>query len=134
MKIDKDKWYSDYSGSHQKIFDYGLSEAHVFRYVLAVFDDSNVLSGYISVDELDRESAYLPYGGMFMNHQGVGLATDSFGLCLGELKKDYKRVGFLTKTINKKMINLGHKLGFEIVGMRMEHGVPCVEMLLDFGG
>ena len=134
MRVEKDEWYAKFAGAHEKIFDYGLCEAHIFRYVLAVFSDNGVIVGYISIDELDGESAYLPYGGMFVNAHGTGKATDAFGLCLGYLKNNYKRVGFLTKTTNKKMINLGHKMGFEIVGMRMEHGVPCVEMLLEFGG
>lgn len=116
------------------MFDYGLEQAHIFRYVLAVYGDNHSLCSYISVDELDGESVYLLYGGMLVEWQGKGMATDIFGLYLGYLKEHYKRVGFLTKTTNKKMINLGHKMGFEIVGMRMEHGVPCVEMLLEFGG
>lgn len=131
-RIEKDDWYAQFAGAHQKIFTYGLEEAHCFAFVLGVFDECDDISGFVSVSELDGESAYLPYGGMFMSHRNLGKASDAFEVCLEFLKKDYKRIGFLTKTSNKIMINLGHKKGFEIVGMRKAHGVPCVEMLLEF--
>lgn len=132
VRIEKDDWYDKYAGAHQKIFAYGLDEAHLFDFVLGMFDDSDDLCGYISVCELDSESAFVFYGGMFMHARGIGKATEGFGVCIIELMKKYKRVGLLTENKNKIMINLGHKLGFDIVGLRQVRGVPCVEMLLEF--
>lgn len=131
-KIEKETWFEKYAGAHQKIFTYGLDEAHIFDFVLGVFDDLGDVCGYITVTELDAESAFLSYGGMFMSHRSLGKAPEAFGHCLRFLHDKYKRAGFVTKTSNKAMINLGHKMGFEIIGMRKAHNVPCVEMLLEF--
>lgn len=128
-RVEFEEWEPIAQISHMDCFgDEFLDYAKKFDYVVLV-EDGDIRLGYSTVKELDSESAYLVFGGVFSHWRNKKVGV--FKEIVEFLKPKYKRIGFATKTKNFPMIKLGINENFELVGMKKFNKIPYGEFLLE---
>lgn len=127
-------WQEYEEAAHRELFgeDY-IEEAKDYDLVILVTTEDGEKFFYSTVKELDSQSAYMNFGGMFKLFRGKGGGQRGFHEVVCCLKERYKRIGFTCRTKNFPMIKLGLNEGFVIIGMRLVYGFPNLEFLLERG-
>lgn len=133
-RFSKDVWLSVFgTEAHQDLFGtFDLETMPFFDFAILVTNGYDEKLTYGLAKEIDRDSLYFTYGGMFSKFRNQKLGSECFHAVVESAKGNYKRAGFSTKTSNIGMIKLGFNEGFEIVGIRLIKQVPYVELLKDF--
>lgn len=132
--LSKIEWKWIEKAVHEDIFGDDYKGVHLdYNYAVLVLTEDGERFSYSLVKELDRDTAYLPYGGMFKMFRGYNGGYRGFHEIIEKLKKSYTRIGFATRTTNIPMIKLGLNEGFIIIGLRKVFGLPNVEFLLERG-
>jgi hypothetical protein len=132
-RLSKDEWMGEAIKCHTDLFsDEGLDESLNLNFAVVLKDENNVINHYLTVQEIDSETAHIPYGGSLAQWRNLGRGPEGFIMMLNELKRNYKRATFWTKFTNRPMIMLALKVGFQIIGTREAHGVPGLEFLIEF--
>lgn len=132
--ISREIWLQDFGyDAHQDLFgNFDLETMPFFDFAVLVTSEENERLTYGLAKEVDRDSLYFTYGGMFSKFRNQKMGAECFHAVVDAAKSDYKRAGFATKTSNIGMIKLGFNEGFEIVGLRLIKEILYVELLKDF--
>jgi hypothetical protein len=96
-------------------------------FALVTEDENGSMVQYATLKEMDRDSAYIQYGGAFPSFRNSKKSYDSFSSILDWLLERYINVGFLTENTNLPMLKFGIKKGFVIVGIRNFKGHIMLE-------
>jgi hypothetical protein len=99
-------------------------------YVLVAYENSIPL-GYITIQEMNSDTAYLQFGGAFPRLRHSHRVWLLFEMGLQPLLSQYTKIFFLVENTNKPMLKLAHKSGFLITGVRVHQGNILVEHSLD---
>lgn len=97
--------------------------------LLAVHDE--VPAAYVTCQELDSETVYWQYGGMFPSVKGTINAFRAYQSLVRTCFDSYPRVCFRVENKNLPMLKFALKLGFEIVGVRVYKGKIFLEHVLE---
>lgn len=88
---------------------------------------------YMTIRELDSETAYLQYGGAFPSAKGTTTSFRSYMAMLEHLKMaGYKRAGTYIENTNKPMLKFAMKAGWTITGLRTFEGSVLLEHQMNF--
>jgi hypothetical protein len=87
--------------------------------------------GYVTVKEMDKDTAYIQHGGVFPDFQKSIYAFGGFVKLLKVLKSDYKRVWTRVVNTNIPMIKLALSQGFVITGCTFVCNKLYLEMNLE---
>jgi len=100
-------------------------------YTMMFTEEGSVL-GYITVKELDSESVYWQYGGVFPNAKNTPKSFECFSMAI-KYSKDfgYKRVSMLVKNNNFPMLKFAISTEFMPIGVRTLDGDVLVEFYKD---
>lgn len=131
--IEKFSWETCREQFHKDIFgDDFKDQNREYDFTLVVkLDGVNV--SYTQVKELDRDTAYMTFGGVFPEFRSKGIGYDNFQAMVDVLTAKYKMIGIATRTNNIGMIKLCFNSKFEIIGLRLINGLPSLEFLLERG-
>lgn len=130
----KEQWDELAYVMHSEVFGNEIPEQAVsYDFVLLVSNLDGQKVAYSMIKELDGETAYMTFGGVFPAFKAKGIGYLSFHEMVKTLLGRYKRVGLATSTKNTPMIKLGLNEEFEIIGMRLVNGVKHIELLLEGG-
>lgn len=123
VRISKEEWKEKYAEkTHTEVFNTPWTkDFERLDFALLTFEGDSKVQ-FATVRELDKETAYIQYGGSFPDYRGSINSWKSFGVVLDYLDKDYKGVGFLTENTNFPMLKFAIKKEFAIVGVRVVNG------------
>ena len=80
-------------------------------YALLVVDEKP--QAYVTVREIDSESAYFQYGGAFPETKGTAASYECWKTVLGWAQEHYKRINFLVENDNKPMLRMAMSADFK---------------------
>lgn len=134
QKIEKEVWGSYFSELAHKICFEERKPASRDRidYALLVVDSNDSPCGYITVRELDSETCYWQFGGVFPGTIGTTKSFKAYKACIEWSRGKYKRVSTLIENQNSAMLKFAAKVGFLIVGIRNYHGTVLLEHVMEF--
>jgi hypothetical protein len=98
--------------------------------MLVVRDEDPV--GYITAREVDAETVYWQFGGMFPKYRDGVNTMKAYKLCIDLAALRYKRISTLIENTNTAMLRIAMHQGFRIIGVRAVGGSVLVEHLLEF--
>jgi hypothetical protein len=88
--------------------------------------------GYITAREIDAETVYWQFGGMFPQYRDGVTTMKAYKLCIDLAERRYKRISTLIENTNTAMLRIAMHQGFRIIGVRAVQGSVLVEHLLEF--
>lgn len=129
-----DDWKKYSRESHLLAFNEDRSpEMERIDYAMIV-GDGNVPWGYITVREIDAESAYVSYGGSFPGTKGTTKAVSGYRELFDYLASKYDRATTLIENTNRPMLKMAMQFGWLIKGIRYFKGSILLEHQIEFGG
>lgn len=132
--VSKKEWDLFALEVHKELFgEFGLDHFRSYDFTILVEHENGDKVAYVNIKELDAESAYVTFGGLFKEYRGYGVGFKSLNLAVDELLKKYLRVGFACRTKNFAMIKMGISKGFEIIGLKKMYGFNYLEFTLERG-
>ncbi len=134
-KWTKEKWEVISADAH--IVCFGLTRpSHLDRvdYANMLLDENDHLAGYATVLEMDSETAYLQYGGIFPNYKDTIYPLKGFMKMLGRMSEQYKRVTCKVENTNKVFLKFCLKADFVPVGVTNFKGKILVDFCREFHG
>lgn len=131
-QIPRDQWVGNFSESaHIEVFnEYRPRELERIDYaLLATSAAKDDIVGYVTVRELDNESAYWQFGGAVENMRSTPLVVAAYRGFIGKMKETgYKRVSTLVENQNVRYLRLAMAHGFRVIGTRATQGKVYVEL------
>jgi hypothetical protein len=88
------------------------------------------LGGYMTIKEMDAETAYIQHGGVFPNFAKSVYVLGGYKKFLKVLRSDYKRVWTRVENTNVSMLKLALSQGFIVNGTSLVKGKLYLEMIL----
>ncbi len=134
QELDPEQWSVFSEDAHRSCFsEFRPAYTDRIDYALLAHDPATRgIMGYVTVRELDHESAYWQYGGAFPTIEKSAHVFKVYLHFIEHMRQRYKRVTTLVENSNVSYLKLAMKAGFRIIGVRMFKGVILVELLLDF--
>jgi RimJ/RimL family protein N-acetyltransferase len=131
-KLSPREWAQLSEDAHKVVFG-KMRPAEIDRidYALLVKCDGE-MCGYMTVRELDNESAYWQFGGAFPGTRDSAKSVYAYREFVKFAEIQYKRVTTLVENSNIAYLKLAMASGFRIIGTRFFKGTLLVELLLDF--
>lgn len=102
-------------------------------YAILTVNEKDEMIIYMTVQEMDKYTAFLEYGGSFPDKRGSMEVFPAFSESVDYLLKKYNRVNFYTENKNFPMLKLGMKKGFKIVGLCISNNKILLEHTLERG-
>jgi RimJ/RimL family protein N-acetyltransferase len=132
-QITKDEWKLFSENAHCAIFEkHKNSNLEKCDFAILFYENEKSLPlGFITCKELDSETLYYQYGGLFKDFRGKGFSTDLFKEISRWCHEKYKYVGFRVENTNLPMLKLAMNAGYKIVGIRNFHNYILLEHLLE---
>lgn len=133
--ISRDIWKQNYEqNAHISVFGETFDpERTRMDYAVLIINNQDELVIYSTVQEMDKYTCFLEYGGSFPNKRGSTESYPAFSFMCDELLKTYKRVNFYTENVNKPMLKFGFKKGFVVVGLCFSNNKILLEHTLEKG-
>lgn len=133
-QLDPDQWSVFSEDAHRACFsEYRPAYKDRIDYALLAHDPyTRGILGYVTIRELDDESAYWQYGGAFPSIAKGTYVLRTYLKFVEFMSNRYKRVSTLVENTNVSYLKLAMKAGFRIIGTRNFKGIVLVELLLDF--
>lgn len=101
-------------------------------FALMAVDENKIPLSYMTIREVDSETAYLQYGGSFK--PGSVHSFRSYELMLNRLKEEgYLRLQTYIENTNTTMLKFALKAGWLITGIRTFEGSILTEQTMKFG-
>lgn len=88
---------------------------------------------YMTVREVDSESAYMNYGGAFPSAKDSHKAYQSYQMMLDFLKSRYRRASTLIENTNLVMLKFAMKQGLLVTGIRYFKDSILLELSIEWG-
>jgi L-amino acid N-acyltransferase YncA len=117
-RLTKEEWAALSQSAHKYSFGTDRSpEMDRIDFALVVREtERDVLTGYMTVIELDQESAYIQHGGNFHHSDRNILTLRSYMMMCNFMKEKYKNVSTRVWNKNKAMLKISWAAGFTVVG------------------
>lgn len=103
-------------------------------YALVARDENKNLLGYVTVRELDAQTAYWQFGGAFSGAKDTIKAFRVYESFVSWASERYTRVSTYIENTNTVMMKMAMKVGYRIVGLRTFENSILLEHLLEFNG
>lgn len=134
VKLEKEVWREHFSEDAHKICfnEFKPKELDRTDYTLFGVDDEEKPVGYVMVREMDSDTCYWQFGGVFPGTKGTIKSWKSYDACLSWTRERYKRVTMYIENTNKVMLKFAMNSGFLITGIRNFNGNILIEHLLEF--
>lgn len=135
VRIDKDKWAEMAHDVHINVFGELPSSSKV-DFALVVQNNSLpcFYFGYVTCRELDAETLYWSYGGMFEKHRNTNFSLRAMYALLGWCSERYARLNTLIEQENTKMQRLSLKAGWLVSGVKQFKHELLIELTKEFRG
>ena len=132
--LSKDQWKELSEAAHISVFEQKRPSA-LDRIDFALLQGGNERpESFVTIRELDSESAYIQHGGNFPNVRATKTAAQHLvNYCLWLKENKFKRVNFLVANTNIPMIKTGLNCQFLVTGMRVFKEETMLEMSKEFG-
>lgn len=101
-------------------------------FALLAVDEHDVPIGYVTIKELDAETAYWQFGGSFPSYRATASVWHAYKAAADWNAKHYKRVLTFIENNNTPMLKFAMKLGFRVIGIRNFKSRILLEHLLEF--
>lgn len=126
--VNSDDWKKLSENAHVAVFDKRKpSGIERIDYALLFVDSGNVPAAYITCKELDSESLYWQYGGVFQAFRHSITAFRILEQATEWSRERYKNVGFRVENDNLSMLKCAMKVGYRIIGVRIFEGTILLE-------
>lgn len=131
-KLSREQWDPISENCHAAVFHERRPKEHDrCDYCLLITDDEKKLMvGYLTIRELDQDTAYSSFGGTFPEYRGTLAGVRGYDMFLTFLKSHYKQMSTLIDNENVAMLKLAARSGLKIFGIRnvqgkvlLEHGI-----------
>lgn len=99
-----------------------------------VAEVDGIPAAYVTVKELDSETAYFQHGGAFPNIRGTTRSLKAYRAIMDSIASRYMRAGTLIENTNKAMLKFAMNEGWTIMGLRVFEGSILLEHKIDFSG
>lgn len=131
-KLLPEEWSSMSEDAHLTTFGVNRpKELDRHHFVMLVTHEKN-LGGYFTCLEMDKETLYIQFGGVFPTYQKTVNASVGYALFIEWAAKNYAAVWTRIENTNIPMIRLAMKVGFLITGVSVNKEKTFLE--LKFGG
>jgi len=134
QKLTPQEWECFSENAHKlafsKILPFGMNR---IDYALLIINDDTPVA-YLTARELDADSVYWQFGGVFPEKRNSIVAFKCFWAALNWAKERYKRVSILVENTNTSMLKFCMKVGFVIVGIRNYGNSILLEHLYEMRG
>lgn len=134
-RLTPDHWHRLSKESHLITFgEINPPEYDRVDFALWTVDEKRNPLGFITVKEMDAETAYLQHGGVFPSIAKTLHAFRTYEQNIALLAKEYNYLWFRVKNTNIPMIKFGLATGFVPHGTYFHDPYLYVEMRADFRG
>ncbi len=119
-KLSKEQWQELAQGVHSIVFK-EIQDADYNRIsyaLLLVEKESDVVTSYITIQEMDAKWAYIQYGGAFPNYQKGLYVVRGFHQLLNYLRERYDKISTFVENSNYAMLKLYMREGFLVTGIK----------------
>lgn len=126
------QWEPIAESAHKALFGVvreGALNRHHF--VVAIYGDG-VLGGYFTCLEMDSETVYIQYGGVFPNFEKTVHVVPGYLKMLSFLRANYKRASTKIDSKNIPMLKMALQAGFEIVGTSLHDNKLFIDLTNTF--
>ena len=132
-KLTPDEWVKMSEIAHEAMFS-TLKDSKLERIDAALLgiSEQNVAVAYVTIKELDSETCYWQYGGVFGPHRGKEHINEFMDAIIAYGKEHYKRIGFRVESDNWAMLRVATRYHIPITGIRVFKGKVLVEHVLEF--
>ena len=89
---------------------------------------------YVSCHEMDKETVYLQFGGIFRAEQKMPYSFHGYQKMIEALSTRYLKATTSIENTNVAMLKPAMRIGFRIVGIRVFKEIVLLEHILNFGG
>ncbi|NJM54551.1 MAG: hypothetical protein HC841_00265 [Verrucomicrobiae bacterium] len=128
-KLTPEQWLALSGYAHQAVFGKQKDPfAERITYAWLVVEGDKPVS-YITVLELDSDTAYWQFGGAFPWAWNSRAVTKSYDLCIQAQEKLSKRFATRIENTNTPMLKLALSRGFLPVGLRTYQGTILLELV-----
>ena len=134
IKVERKDWDNLSGFAHLTVFNEKRDSSFDRCDYALLAEEKDTLIGYVTVRELDAESAYWQFGGAFPPGVKSHKIVEAHLLGVHYMSSRYKRITTLIENDNYACLKLSFHHGFKIIGCRMFGGQVLVELLNDFGG
>jgi hypothetical protein len=132
-KLTKEEWISFSEKAHLLSFgerfdprDCKISFAYLF-----VDEEKDLPAGYMTVLELDAQTAYLQHGGVFPAHEKTVHVYKTYAKALKALSEAYETLTTRIENTNYSMLKMAMRAGFLVVGTYFCHPKLFLELNLE---
>lgn len=131
-QLSQEEWRPFSENAHLVVFNSTKpQEMERIDYALLCVSGVDVL-GYVTCRELDYESVYWQYGGMFPGTRQTVRAFSVYNKFIEWARSRYKRIMFYVENKNNAMLKFAMKIGFCVIGVRNIRGEVYLEHILEF--
>lgn len=135
-KIQSENWTRVFS-EYAHLATFGVQrnrELERIDFSLLALDDKNSPAGFITCKEMDAETLYWQYGGVFPNYQKSLHVIEGYREFLSWSRQRYKRVTTRIENENITMLKMALMVGFRIMGVHLFDKKIFVELNIEFQG
>jgi RimJ/RimL family protein N-acetyltransferase len=119
QKVTADEWAVLADSAHLVVFETKeRSKLDRIDFALLILADDE-LGGYFTCKEMDSETLYIQYGGVFPQFQKTIHAMHGYKLFIKWAKEHYKRLSTKIENKNLAMIKMALQVGFLITGVNV---------------
>jgi hypothetical protein len=135
LEIDKFGWERFAQDARRTVFNETMPPEYdrIDYALLVIGSEKDEPVAYMTVRELDADSAYLKHGGAFPPVKGTFHSLKIYMEMLDYLKPKYKRLTTLVENTNTVYLKMALTAGFKIIGIRNFEGSILVELYLKTG-
>ncbi len=91
---------------------------------------NNQLGGYMTCKEMDAETVYIQYGGVYPSFANSVHVVSGYKKMLEDLLSTHKQLTTRIENVNVRMLKMAMALGFRITGVSVFKEKTFVELLL----
>jgi hypothetical protein len=128
QRFTAEEWAPYAEDAHKALF--GVTRPNTLNshhFILAVYGDG-VLGGYITCLEIDSETAYIQYGGVFPNFERSIHVVPGYGKMIAWLRENYSRANTKVENVNLPMLKMAMQVGFLVTGTHFHEGRLFVDL------
>ena len=133
-KVPKNVWAEIATETHRLVFgeEPPATQANMDFALVAQDTDKDLYVQYVTCRELDKETVYWGYGGVFPTYKNSLMAYRAYEALTEYAQKDgYKSIFTLIENTNERMLKFALKIGYKIIGVRHVNGCTMLEHLLE---
>jgi hypothetical protein len=130
-QFSSDEWKVMAANAHLAVFDESRpAEMNRIDFALLAVEDEPIAYG--TFREIDNESVYMQYGGVFPPSRNSIKAYRAYEAILSKVRSHYKRASTLIENTNLPMMKFAMKAGLRVTGIRNFKGSILLEHSIEW--